>query len=443
MLEKALRGSKGYYAWVGILLLGIVAGVAAYANQLANGLTLTGMSRDVSWGLYISQFVFLVGVAASGVMVAIPYYLHHFKTYAKIVVIGEFMAVAAVLTAVLFIVVDLGQPMRVLNVILFPTPNSILFWDMCVLSSYLVVNLVIGWTVLGAEKKGFPPPRWTHVLSIIAIPLAIGIHTVTAFLISGLAGREYWLTAIMAARFLASAFAAGPALLIVLCLVLRKTARFNVSDKAIDSLAKTVCYAMIANVFFFMLEVFTAFYSNMPGHKAPIEYLFFGLDGHAQLVPVMWLAAVLAIGGILLLLVPKLRRSHTQGARAGACGGVLRLPDRQGAGPRAGRLRAELVRAGGGVYPQSERAPGHRGRVQHRGARAHRAVQGGRGRARRERRPRPGAGGAERCGRGGGRRPRGRRRRGGRRRGGRRPGGAGRLVETSIGRRSSPSAGHR
>ncbi|WP_041239291.1 sulfate reduction electron transfer complex DsrMKJOP subunit DsrP, partial [Gordonibacter pamelaeae] len=310
MLEKALRGSKGYYAWVGILLLGIVAGVAAYANQLANGLTLTGMSRDVSWGLYISQFVFLVGVAASGVMVAIPYYLHHFKTYAKIVVIGEFMAVAAVLTAVLFIVVDLGQPMRVLNVILFPTPNSILFWDMCVLSSYLVVNLVIGWTVLGAEKKGFPPPRWTHVLSIIAIPLAIGIHTVTAFLISGLAGREYWLTAIMAARFLASAFAAGPALLIVLCLVLRKTARFNVTDKAIDSLAKTVCYAMIANVFFFVLEVFTAFYSNMPGHKAPIEYLFFGLDGHAQLVPVMWLAAVLAIGGILLLLVPKLRRSH-------------------------------------------------------------------------------------------------------------------------------------
>ena len=308
MLEKALRGSKGYYAWVGILLLGIVAGVAAYANQLANGLTLTGMSRDVSWGLYISQFVFLVGVAASGVMVAIPYYLHHFKTYAKIVVIGEFMAVAAVLTAVLFIVVDLGQPMRVLNVILFPTPNSILFWDMCVLSSYLVVNLVIGWTVLGAEKKGFPPPRWTHVLSIIAIPLAIGIHTVTAFLISGLAGREYWLTAIMAARFLASAFAAGPALLIVLCLVLRKTARFNVTDKAIDSLAKTVCYAMIANVFFFVLEVFTAFYSNMPGHKAPIEYLFFGLDGHAQLVPVMWLAAVLAIGGILLLLVPKLRR---------------------------------------------------------------------------------------------------------------------------------------
>lgn len=310
MLEKALRGSKGYYAWIAVLLLAIIVGVVAYGNQLANGLTLTGMSRDVSWGLYIAQFVFLVGVAASGVMVAIPHYLHHYKEYGKIVIIGEFMAVAAVLTAVLFVVVDLGQPMRVLNVILFPTPNSMLFWDMCVLSSYLIVNLVIGWTVLGAEKKGFPPPRWTHVLSIIAIPLAVGIHTVTAFLFSGLAGHDYWLTAIMAARFLASAFAAGPALLIILCLLLKKTALFDVPRKALDSLAKTVCYAMIANVFFFLLEVFTAFYSNVPGHKAPLEYLFVGLDGSAQLVPFMWVATGLAAVGIFLLLVPKFRRSY-------------------------------------------------------------------------------------------------------------------------------------
>ncbi|MBX9034877.1 sulfate reduction electron transfer complex DsrMKJOP subunit DsrP [Gordonibacter massiliensis (ex Traore et al. 2017)] len=310
MLEKALHGSKGYYVWIAVLLLAIAVGVAAYANQLMNGLTLTGMSRDVSWGLYIAQFVFLVGVAASGVMVAIPFYLHHYQSYGKIVIIGEFMAVAAVLTAVLFVVVDLGQPMRVLNVILFPTPNSMLFWDMCVLSSYLIVNLVIGWTVLGAEKKGFPPPKWTHVLSLVAIPLAVGIHTVTAFLFSGLAGHDYWLTAIMAARFLASAFAAGPALLVVLCLILKKTAGFDVPRKALDSLAKTVCYAMIANVFFFLLEVFTAFYSNVPGHKAPLEYLFVGLDGHGQLVPFMWVATALAAIGIFLLLVPKFRRNY-------------------------------------------------------------------------------------------------------------------------------------
>lgn len=310
MLEKALHGSKGYFIWVVVLLVVIVIGLGAYVNQLQNGLMLTGMSRDVSWGLYIAQFVFLVGIAASGVMVAIPYYLHHYKVYGKIVIIGEFMAVAAVLTAVLFVIVDLGQPMRVLNVILFPTPNSMLFWDMLVLSSYLIVNIVIGWTVLGAEKKGFPPPRWTKVLSYIAIPLAVGIHTVTAFLISGLGSREFWLTAIMAARFLASAFAAGPSLLIIVCLILKKTTTFSTPRKAIEGLAKTVCYAMIANVFFFLLEVFTAFYSNVPGHKATIEYLFVGLEGHAHLVPFMWVATVLAFVGITLLLIPKLRRTY-------------------------------------------------------------------------------------------------------------------------------------
>ena len=310
MLEKALHGSRLYWAWVALLLVCIGVGVAAYVNQFNYGLGLTGMSRDVSWGLYISQFVFLVGVAASGVMVAIPLYLHNFKEFGKIIIFGEFMAVAAVLMAVLFVLVDLGYPTRVLNVLLYPSPHSMLFWDMCVLSSYLLVNILIGWTVLGAERKGVKPPKWTRILSYIAIPLAISIHTVTAFLIAGLPGRMYWLTAIMAARFLASAFAAGPALLIVICFIMRRFTTFKASNKAIDTLAKIVCYAMIANVFFFVLEIFTAFYSNIPSHMASLEYLFFGLDGSGQLVPFMWTAVVLAFLGLFLLLVPKLRRNH-------------------------------------------------------------------------------------------------------------------------------------
>ena len=310
MLEKVLRGSRGYWAWVIFLLVVIAAGVWAYANQFAEGLVLTGMSRDVNWGLYIGQFVFFVGVAASGVMVAIPYYLHNYKEFGKVVIFGEFLAVAAVMVAVLFILVDLGQPIRVLNVILYPTPHSIMFWNMCVLSSYLVVNLLIGWAALGAERKGCPPPKWAKVLSYIAIPLAVSIHTVTAFLISGLPGRAYWLTAIMAARFLASAFAAGPSLLIIICLIMRRVSSYKVSYRALDSLAKIVCYAMIANVFFFVLEVFTSFYSNIPGHMASLQYLLFGLEGQGSLVPFMWAAAVLAAVGIVLLLVPRLRRSR-------------------------------------------------------------------------------------------------------------------------------------
>ena len=282
MLEKALKGGKLYWAWVAILLVFIGIGIAAYINQFNYGLGLTGMSRDVNWGLYISQFTFMVGIAASGVMVAIPLYLHNFRTYGKIVIFGEFMAVAAIVVALLFVLADLGYPTRVFNVILYPSPHAMLFWDMCVLSSYLLVNILIGWTVLGAERKGVKAPKWCRILAIISIPLAFSIHTVTAFLIAGLPGRYFWMTAIMAPRFLASAFAAGPAVLIVVCMIMRRFSTFKVTDKAIDALAKTVCYAMIANVFFFLLEIFTAFYSNVPSHKAV---------------------------GLFLLLVPKMRKN--------------------------------------------------------------------------------------------------------------------------------------
>jgi len=128
MLEKALTGSKRYYGWVTALLAVIGLGFAIYLWQLSFGLGITGMSRDVTWGFYIAQFTFLVGVAASAVMVILPYYLHNYKAFGKITVLGEFLAVASIVMCALFIFVDLGQPARVLNILLYPSPNSILFW---------------------------------------------------------------------------------------------------------------------------------------------------------------------------------------------------------------------------------------------------------------------------------------------------------------------------
>ncbi|MBO4353136.1 MAG: polysulfide reductase NrfD, partial [Eggerthellaceae bacterium] len=310
MLEKVLQGSKRYWAWVVVLLVIIGVGVVCYVNQLNNGLVLTGMSQDVNWGLYIAQFTFFVGVAASGVMIAIPLYLHDYKEYGPVLIFGEFMAVAAVLVALLSVIVDLGYPARIFNVLLYPTPHSILFWDMCVLSSYFIVNLLIGWASIAAERKGVKPAKWVHVLAIIAIPLAISIHTVTAFIYCGNPGRGLWSTAIIACRFLASAFAAGPALLLLITFIMRKFTSFKVSDKAIDTVAKTVAYAIIANVFFFMLEVFTSFYSNSPAHIEPMAYMLFGLEGQTQLVPFMWAAVVCLVVGVPLLLVKKWRRNH-------------------------------------------------------------------------------------------------------------------------------------
>ena len=311
MLEKAIEGGRRYWTWIFFLLGVIGVGFLAYIYQFQNGLGVTGMSRDVSWGLYIGQFTFLVGVAASGVMVVLPYYLHDYKKFGRLTILGEFLAIAAVIMCMLFIFVDLGQPLRVLNVILHPTTNSVMFYDMLVLSGYLFLNLLIGWTVLGAERKEVAPPKWVKPLIILSIAWAPSIHTVTAFLYAGIPGRHFWLTAILAARFLASAFAGGPALLIILALIVRKYTKFDPGKEAIQSLGKIVTYCMLINIFFLGLELFTAFYSQIPGHMHSFVYLYAGLHGHNQLVPIMWVSSILAVIAIGLLVFPQIRKNES------------------------------------------------------------------------------------------------------------------------------------
>jgi len=315
MIEKALSGSNRYWGLIGVLLVFMTLGAISYVVQFTYGLGATGMSRDVTWGVYIAQFTFLVGVAASGVMVVLPYYLHNYKKFGKLTILGEFLAVAAVSMCLMFIIADLGQPLRALNVLLYPTPNSILFWDMIVLNVYLMLNILVGWVALTCEKKEMPPPKWIKPFVYISIPWAASIHTVTAFLYAGLPGRHFWLTAIMAPRFLASAFAGGPALLIILCMILRKYTKFDAGREAIGKLVTIVTYAAIINLFFVAMEFFTAYYSNIPGHKHTLDYLFFGTG---QLVPWMRFSMAGVSVAIVMLLIPALRRHD--GWLAGACG---------------------------------------------------------------------------------------------------------------------------
>jgi len=311
MLELALKGDKKYWGLVTALLIVIGVGFATYLKQLDFGLGITGMSRDVSWGFYIAQFTFLVGVAAGGVMVVLPRYLHDYKAFGRITILGEFLAIAAVTMCLLFIIADLGQPMRILNVLLYPTPNSVLFWDMIVLNVYLLLNIVIGWNVLEAERNDIHYAKWVKPLIIISIIWAPAIHTVTAYLYCGLPGRGFWLTAILAPRFLASAFAAGPALLILLCLIIRKFTKFDPGREQIQSLAKIVTYAIIINVFFLLCEVFVVFYSRIPSHMAHLQYLFVGFHGYAALVPWMWTSMAFMVTSIVLLVIPAARKNES------------------------------------------------------------------------------------------------------------------------------------
>ena len=308
MLELALKGGRSYWAWVAGLLGLIVLGLVCYSRQWELGLVVTGQSRDVSWGFYTAQMTFLVGVAAGGVMLVLPYYLHDYKVFGKITVLGEFLAVASLVMCLLFLFIHLGQPSRALNIFLNATPGSMLFWDGNVLSIYLILNVVIGWKVLEAERNGVAPPGWVRRLVYLSIPMAFAIHTMTAFIYCGLPGRGFWMTAILAPRFLASAFASGPALLILLCLFFEKRGLLDVGSRAVQSLAVIATYGLCANLFFLMCEVFVAFYSGIPEHTDHLKYLYVGLHGRGVLVSWMRLSLFLLAAGLFLFLTPKLRR---------------------------------------------------------------------------------------------------------------------------------------
>jgi molybdopterin-containing oxidoreductase family membrane subunit len=309
MFEKALSGGRGYWTWI-VVLLGIIGlGFLMFLRQLNEGLGITGMNRDVTWGFYIAQFTFLVGVAASAVMVVLPYYLHNYKKFARMTVLGEFLAISAVIMCMLFIVVDMGQPSRLMNMMLHPSPRSVMFWDMIVCLGYLLLNILISRVTFSAERKDIAPPTWIKPFIILSIPWAISIHTVTAFLYSGLAARPFWLTAIMTPRFLATAFSAGPALLILVCLLVRRITKYDVGNEPIRRLAVIVTYAMICNLFFLALELFTAMYSSMPEHMVHFQYLFQGVGEANNLVPWMWTSVTLGVISLVLLIVPRWRNN--------------------------------------------------------------------------------------------------------------------------------------
>jgi len=309
MIEKALRGGRIYWAWMSLLLAMILIGLIFYLRQWNLGLGITGMGRDVSWGLYIANFTFLVGVAASAVMVVLPYYLHNFKVFGRITIFGEFLAIAAVTMSVLFIFVDLGQPARVFNILFYPSPQSILFWDMIVLNLYLILNLIIGWRTLEAERQEEAPPTWLKPLIFLSIPLAISIHTVTAFIYSGLGARPFWLTALLAPRFLASAFASGPAFLIILCLIMRRFTKFDAGQEAIQKIALIITYSLSTYLFFFLIELFTIFYSGIPEHMHHFQYLF-GPGGQPLLTVSARISLILACIAFFLLVNPRTRKAE-------------------------------------------------------------------------------------------------------------------------------------
>ena len=304
----SFQGGGGYYLWMGILAILSLVGLNAYAKQFVAGLESTGLTDQVSWGAYIANFTFLVGVAAAAVMLVIPAYVYKNKAMHEVVLFGELMAIAVIVMCLLFVTVDLGRPDRFLHLIppfgKMNFPISMLSWDVIVLNGYLILNLHICGYLLYCKFRGKQPTKKFYVpVVFIAIIWAVSIHTVTAFLYVGLAGRPFWNHPIVAPRFLASAFAAGPALLIITFQFIRKMAHFTISNESILLLRKIITVAMLVNIFLLGCEVFTEFYSGTY-HVVSAQYLFLGLHGHDQLVPWIWAAISMNAVAMILLVLP-------------------------------------------------------------------------------------------------------------------------------------------
>jgi Ni/Fe-hydrogenase subunit HybB-like protein len=293
-LRISFLGDWRYYAWMLSLSVVALLGLNAYCKQLVDGLVVTGMTDQVSWGLYIANFTFLVGMAAAAVMLVIPVYIYGNRELHDLVIFGELLAVASIIMCLVFVTVDLGRPDRALHLLLrFNFPVSMLTWDVIALNGYLLLNLhICGYLIYCAYCKRKPSRRFYIPFVFIAIVWAISIHTVTAFLYQGLGSRPFWNSAVIAPRFLASAFAAGPAFLIITLQVIRHFSTYEVQDKALDLLRNIVTVALTINIFLLGCEVFTEFYTDS-AHAVSAQYLFFGLHGKNALVPWIWVAIIL------------------------------------------------------------------------------------------------------------------------------------------------------
>ena len=307
------RGPFTYWLWVGLLLALIAVGGWHYYLQLRDGLIVTHMTNQVSWGFYIANFTFLVGVAAAAVMLVVPAYIFDRRDIKDVVLMGDTMAIAAVTMAILFVVVDLGRPDRFWHLIpgigRFNFPESMLAWDVIVLNGYLLLNLGISfYIVFNHYRDQEPKPSRYFPWVLLAIFWAISIHTVTAFLYSANSGRPYWNNALLAPRFIASAFASGPAMMALGLQIIRAVTDYPIRQSVIRHLALVAAIALQVTLFFLLAELFTEFY-NEGEHAASARYLFLGLDEHSGLMPWIWTAVVLLVIAVTILMIHPLRHN--------------------------------------------------------------------------------------------------------------------------------------
>ena len=295
--------------------LAVLSAISLYGFYLQNteGLIVTGLTSQIHDGLYFANLVFLVGVAAGAVTIVFPAYVYHHKAMHEVTVLGEMLAISAVIMVTLFVLAHMGRPDRLWHMIpyigIYNLPNSMLGWDVLVLTGYLLLNFICGFYFLYVKYSGGTiNKKFFMPLIYISIVWALSIHTVTAFLIATLAARPMWAHSMMPIRFIVTAFAAGPCLIILIFQIIRKNTKLWIQDEAINLLSMIITWCLGIALFLTLSEVVIELYPRTE-HADGLYYLMFGMHGLTRLVPWFWGSLVAMLVAFVMFLTPSIRTS--------------------------------------------------------------------------------------------------------------------------------------
>ncbi len=240
-------------AFIALAVLALV-GIGCWIYQLITGLGITGMSNANSWGLYIIMFMFFVGLSAGGLIVASSASVFHIKRFKAVAMPAVILSTACICVAGMFVLVDLGSIQNIWRLLVGPNFASPLLWDVCVITLYLVINIL--YLVFMNSKKD-DAPRKVEIISRFALPIAILVHSITAWIFGLQIAKEGWYTAILAPIFVASAMDSGLALLLCVLSGLNKSGKFKTDKNLIATLAGLLATCIAVDAFFIGCELIT------------------------------------------------------------------------------------------------------------------------------------------------------------------------------------------
>ena len=293
-------GGKGLNIGIAVAAVVTVAGLALWGVQLSGGLAQTGMRNLDSWGLYITCFMFLVGLSAGGLIISSVPKAFGMKGFGGISKVAVWTSVCCTVLAIGFVVVDLGQPLRLWELFAYSNLGSPLMWDIAVIAIYLILSVVYLWATLRAEA-GKVSQKALRVVSVIALVCAVLVHSVTAWIFGLQQAHEFWYTALLAPWFVTSALVCGTALVLVVVIALRKAGYMELAQENVVKMAKMLGAFVCVDLYFFACDLLTSAFPGGSGTEV-VDMLVSG-----PLAPFFWVEIVGCALAAVVCFVPKLR----------------------------------------------------------------------------------------------------------------------------------------